>query len=180
MTPEEREKITDLRKCNFKDFDVYYKLKSEERKAMTKEEKLVKLISLFIPFFALRHRIKEEEEALTEKYGFCIIDGHRQKIGNFKIEPPGLFRGRGEHPKMGMLKRRVEAEDIVINIGKYVEKDFQKYENVRKLKEHVDLIRREYTQDFRDKSMRKRQRAVALYFIYKVSLRLGSEFYVEF
>lgn len=64
--------------------------------------------------------IKKENEALTEKYGFCVIDGHKQKIGNFKIEPPGLFRGRGEHPKMGMLKRRVEAEDILINIGKYV------------------------------------------------------------
>lgn len=55
---------------------------------------------------------------MTKKYGFCVIDGHKQKIANFRIEPPGLFRGRGEHPKMGMLKRRVEAEDILINIGK--------------------------------------------------------------
>ncbi|KAG8182189.1 hypothetical protein JTE90_017140 [Oedothorax gibbosus] len=103
MTKEEREIIKDLSKCNFKDFDLYYKQKSEERKAMTKEEKLA---------------IKKENEGLTEKYGFCMLDGHKQKIGNFKIEPPGLFRGRGEHPKMGMLKRRVEAEDILINIGK--------------------------------------------------------------
>ena len=28
----------------------------------------------------------------------------RQKIGNFKIEPPGLFRGRGDHPKQGKIK----------------------------------------------------------------------------
>lgn len=47
-----------------------------------------------------------------------MIDGHKEKIGNFKIEPPGLFRGRGEHPKMGKLKRRVEAEDIIINCSK--------------------------------------------------------------
>ena len=28
----------------------------------------------------------------------------RQKIGNFKTEPPGLFRGRGDHPKQGRIK----------------------------------------------------------------------------
>ncbi|UYV76959.1 TOP1 [Cordylochernes scorpioides] len=103
MTPKEAEIIKDLSKCNFKEIGDYYKMKSEERKAMTKEEKLV---------------IKEKNEELLKEYGFCIIDGHRQKIANFKIEPPGLFRGRGEHPKMGMLKRRVVPEDVIINIGK--------------------------------------------------------------
>ena len=34
------------------------------------------------------------------------------------MEPPGLFRGRGEHPKMGQLKRRIYPRDITINIGK--------------------------------------------------------------
>jgi DNA topoisomerase I len=34
------------------------------------------------------------------------------------VEPPGLFRGRGEHPKMGMCKRRIYPKDITINIGK--------------------------------------------------------------
>lgn len=63
-------------------------------------------------------KIKEENERLTKEYGFCMIDGHKEKIGNFKIEPPGLFRGRGEHPKMGKLKRRVVSEDIIINCSK--------------------------------------------------------------
>jgi len=31
---------------------------------------------------------------------------------------PGLFRGRGEHPRMGKIKRRVYPRDITINIGK--------------------------------------------------------------
>lgn len=39
------------------------------------------------------------------------------QVGNFRVEPPGLFRGRGEHPKMGMLKRRIYPRDITINIG---------------------------------------------------------------
>ncbi|CAN1340102.1 DNA topoisomerase 1 beta [Linum perenne] len=40
------------------------------------------------------------------------------EVGNFRVEPPGLFRGRGEHPKMGKLKRRIRPSDITINIGK--------------------------------------------------------------
>lgn len=40
------------------------------------------------------------------------------QVGNFRVEPPGLFRGRGEHPKMGKLKKRVYPGDITINIGK--------------------------------------------------------------
>ena len=39
------------------------------------------------------------------------------QVGNFRVEPPGLFRGRGEHPKMGRLKVRVYPSDITINIG---------------------------------------------------------------
>ena len=41
MTKEEKEVITDLTKCNFNQIHEYYKRKSEERKAMSKEEKKV-------------------------------------------------------------------------------------------------------------------------------------------
>jgi len=43
--------------------------------------------------------------------------GRGRQVGNFRVEPPGLFRGRGEHPKMGMIKRRIYPRDITINIG---------------------------------------------------------------
>ena len=39
-------------------------------------------------------------------------------MGNFRVEPPRLFLGRGAHPKIGMLKARIWPEDITINIGK--------------------------------------------------------------
>lgn len=103
MTPEEKNTITDLKKCNFTQINDYYKLKSEERKAMSKEEKL---------------KIKEENEGIATEYGVCVLDGHKEKIGNFRIEPPGLFRGRGDHPKMGMLKKRIFPEDVIINCSK--------------------------------------------------------------
>ena len=105
MTSQEKEVIKDLSKCNFKEIDVYFKQKSEERKAMSKEDKL---------------KIKEENTALQEEYGYCVIDGHREKIGNFRIEPPSLFRGRGTHPKMGFLKKRVVSEQVIINCSKCV------------------------------------------------------------
>ena len=44
MSKHEREVITDLKKCNFKEMAEYFKLKSEERKNMSKEEKQVHVI----------------------------------------------------------------------------------------------------------------------------------------
>ena len=55
------------------------------------------------------------------------------------------------------------------------EKDMQKYEKARKLKDHIDKIRAAYVADFKSKEMRIRQRAVALYFIDKLALRAGNK-----
>ena len=103
MTKEERKLITDLKKCDFTKMAEYFKQLSEERKAMSKEEKA---------------KIKADNEKLVVQYGFCNMDNHKEKVGNFRIEPPGLFRGRGDHPKMGKLKKRVQPEDIIINCSK--------------------------------------------------------------
>lgn len=103
MTKKEREIITDLPKCNFRYMQAFFQEQSEKNRNRTKEEKLA---------------LKEKNEAILKEYGIAIIDGHKEKIGNFKIEPPGLFRGRGEHPKMGTLKRRIVPEDIIINCSK--------------------------------------------------------------
>ncbi|XP_018429922.1 PREDICTED: DNA topoisomerase I, mitochondrial-like [Nanorana parkeri] len=167
-------------------------------------------------------KLKEEASKLQEEYGYCMLDGHREKIGNFKIEPPGLFRGRGDHPKMGMLKLRIKPKDVIINCSKgskvpepppghkwkevrfdntvtwlaswteniqgsikYImlnpssklkgEKDWQKYETARRLKDVVGHIRTQYRADWKSREMKKRQIAVALYFIDKLALRAGNE-----
>ncbi|CAA6672360.1 unnamed protein product [Spirodela intermedia] len=80
--------------------------------------------------------LKEEKMKQEEKYMWAVVDGVKEKVSpdqgldiimltvlyfiswNFRVEPPGLFRGRGEHPKMGKLKRRIRPSDITINIGK--------------------------------------------------------------
>jgi DNA topoisomerase-1 len=104
MSAEEREKIKSLDRCDFREMGTYYQKLAEERRNMTKEQK---------------QTIKEQKEAEQKIYGFAVIDGHKQKIANFRIEPPGLFRGRGTHPKMGKLKRRVRPEDVIINCSKH-------------------------------------------------------------
>ncbi|XP_073328402.1 DNA topoisomerase I, mitochondrial [Pagrus major] len=103
MTHEERLLIQDLEKCDFGEIHAMHKAKVEARKNMTKEEKLV---------------VKEANQKIVEEYGYCLLDHHKERIGNFKIEPPGLFRGRGEHPKQGMLKKRIQPEDVIINCSK--------------------------------------------------------------
>ena len=75
----------------------------EKKKNMSKEEK---------------EKIKNKNTELEEPYQFCVIDGVTQKVGNFRIEPPGLFLGRGTHPKTGSIKRRIYPEDIIINLDK--------------------------------------------------------------
>lgn len=54
MTNDEREIITDLKKCNFRSMYEYFVQKSEERKAMSKEEKKVSFFGHFI-FRSLNH-----------------------------------------------------------------------------------------------------------------------------
>ena len=103
MTDDERAKITSLKKCDFTAILDHFDETREARKNRSKDEKLVE---------------KEKNAKIQEEYGFCEWDGHKEKIGNFRLEPPGLFRGRGEHPKMGKLKRRIRANEIILNLSK--------------------------------------------------------------
>lgn len=75
--------------------------------------------------------MKEEKLKLEEKYMWAVVDGVKEKVdlpialslspkqssslklmfifqvGNFRVEPPGLFRGRGEHPKVSPVSQRL-------------------------------------------------------------------------
>ena len=76
--------------------------------------------------FEEKSREKTEEQKKLEKldkfqiethYGYALVDGAREKISNFMVEPPGIFRGRGEHPHAGRLKHRIIPENVIINVG---------------------------------------------------------------
>ncbi|CAK9215968.1 unnamed protein product [Sphagnum troendelagicum] len=89
--------------CDFTPIYDWAQAEKERKKSMSAEEK---------------KRAKEEKLKAEDKYMWALVDGVKEKVGNFRVEPPGLFRGRGDHPKMGKLKTRIMPEDIVINIGK--------------------------------------------------------------
>ncbi|KAM9930134.1 hypothetical protein OXX59_000739 [Metschnikowia pulcherrima] len=94
--------IKDFNKCDFSKMHAFFEKQREEKKNITKEEK---------------KRLKEERDRLEEPYRTCLLNGRRENIANFKVEPPGLFRGRGAHPKTGKLKKRVYPESITLNLG---------------------------------------------------------------
>jgi DNA topoisomerase-1 len=89
--------------------------------------------------------VKAEKDRLDGIYGYALVDGMLQKVANYRVEPPGLFLGRGDHPKTGMFKvcnshshphrsnfvslillscvcfspqHRIRPEDVTINIAK--------------------------------------------------------------
>eukprot|EP00667_Euglena_gracilis_P003148 EG_transcript_3154 len=91
-----------LDRVNFDAIWEWHVQQKEIKKNMTREQK------------AELKKAKDEAEKANK---YCIWDGKKQPVGNFRIEPPGLFRGRGKHPLMGKLKKRVYPEDVIINIG---------------------------------------------------------------
>jgi len=56
-------------------------------------------------------------EANKEKHGYAIIDGLKTEVGNYTVEPPSIFMGRGEHPMRGRWKPYVGEEDIILNLS---------------------------------------------------------------
>jgi len=68
-------------------------------------------------------KMKEQNKGKNNKvdedvYKTAIVDGKPQPVGNYRVEPPGIFLGRGCNPKLGRIKRRIYPEDVTINIGK--------------------------------------------------------------
>ncbi|WPH02518.1 Hypothetical protein R9X50_00538300 [Acrodontium crateriforme] len=96
-------KILKFEKCDFKPIFEHVEKERAAKKALSPAEKKA---------------LKAEKDEKEAPFQYCMWDGRKQKVGNFRVEPPGLFRGRGEHPKTGKWKKRVRPEQITINIGK--------------------------------------------------------------
>lgn len=59
-----------------------------------------------------------ETAKLEHKFNYALVDWIREKVSSNKLEPPGLFKGRGLHPKQGLLKCRMFPHDVILNISK--------------------------------------------------------------
>jgi len=90
--------IQSLDDCDFRQIYDFLLQQKEEKKLINDE-------------------LKEQRKLEEEKYKYAIVDGKMQPVGNFRVEPPGLFLGRGCNPKLGKIKKRIYPEDIIINIG---------------------------------------------------------------
>jgi len=95
-------KIKKFEKCDFRPIFEFFDAERARKKALPAAEKKA---------------LKAEKDEVEAPFMHCMWDGRKQKVGNFRVEPPSLFRGRGEHPKTGRVKKRVMPEQITINIG---------------------------------------------------------------
>jgi len=95
-------KITNLEDCDFSLIKKHV-LDEKEKKLLLSSDEKQKMIA---------GRKKQEEP-----YLFATIDGKKEKIGNFRIEPPGIFIGRGCHPLLGSIKPRLYPKDIILNLS---------------------------------------------------------------
>ena len=87
--PMEDVTVNLFEKCDFRPMFEHFEREKEKKKGISKDEK---------------KSIKEAKEKLEAPYVYAMVDGRKEKAGNFRAEPPGLFRGRGEHPRKGTLK----------------------------------------------------------------------------
>ncbi|EFN52427.1 hypothetical protein CHLNCDRAFT_36846 [Chlorella variabilis] len=102
--------IKSLDKCDFLPFYNWHMAEREPKKNLSKEGGASQE----------KEKLKKEKDEAEAKYKYALVDGRQEMVGNFRVEPPGLFRGRGEHPKMGKIKKRIYPRDITINIGEGV------------------------------------------------------------
>lgn len=93
---------TSLASFDFKHIVAYIAEQKEIKKNKTVEEKKAE---------------KEAKKAKDEYYGIALVDYDLEKVGGYAIEPPTLFKGRGLHPKAGLMKARILPEDLTINIA---------------------------------------------------------------
>lgn len=94
--------IKDFKKCDFEPIRKHLNEQKMVKKAITDEER------------KMNKNVKNEA---MFKFGYALVDNHLEKVGNYNMEPPGAFRGRGEHPKMGKLKQRVDPEQVMLNLS---------------------------------------------------------------
>lgn len=104
LTSEHKKIFVNFKKIDFSNLIELIERYKENKKNIDKNEK---------------KKLKEKTEKKKKEYGFALIDGIREKVANFVIEPGAIFYGRGDNPHRGKIKREIEPEDVTLNIGEY-------------------------------------------------------------
>lgn len=62
-----------------------------------------------------KEKTKEANKLRKEKYGFAIVDGKKEPLQSWVLEPEGIYAGRPGCPYAGYWKMAVTADDVVLN-----------------------------------------------------------------
>jgi DNA topoisomerase-1 len=99
--------IKDISKVDFSPIRDYVVKRSQERKSsrsvLSVEEK---------------EDEKERKEEIKKLYGYAVVDDIKIPLGNYTVQPPGLYIGHGNQPLRGKIKSRIKPSDITLNISK--------------------------------------------------------------
>ena len=60
---------------------------------------------------------KEKNKLRKEKYGYALVDGEKEPLQSWVIEPEGIYAGRPGCPYAGYWKSAVTADEIVLNVS---------------------------------------------------------------
>jgi DNA topoisomerase-1 len=102
LTSENKKVFKDIKKIGWG--NLISKIKAVKSvKDLTQEEKRQKLIN---------------NQEKIHHYGYAVLDGKIERVGNFTVEPQAIFYGRGANPNRGKIKSIINPEDVVLNIGK--------------------------------------------------------------
>jgi DNA topoisomerase-1 len=113
LLPEKLKTVTKI-----EDIDLHeaYSLVEKEVRMKEEEKEKLKLLSR-----EERKKIsvakKAEKDKLKAIFSKAFVDGVEVDVGNWLVEPPGIFMGRGQHPLRGRWKPRVRPNDVTLNLG---------------------------------------------------------------
>ena len=96
-------KLQSIDDIDFKPLEDHLELEKELKNNKSKDEK---------------QEVKLKHDEMLAKYRTVSIDGNPEPNGNFVMEAAGIFRGRGAHPFVGKIKRRVLPSEVTLNLSK--------------------------------------------------------------
>jgi DNA topoisomerase-1 len=103
LTTEHKKIFKDFKKIDFTNLVKMIESDKEAKKKVTNSEKRRKKVQL---------------EERKREYGYGFVNGNREKVGNYNVEPGAIFYGRGKNANRGKIKVDINPEDVTINIGK--------------------------------------------------------------
>lgn len=117
LEPERKAIIKEFKRLDFSRLVKHFKDQILANKAFAERKKKKELTASEIKENKLDARQKKERRTqMNDHYGMAKVNGYKQAVGGYTVEPPALFEGRGKSNYVGKIKEFYGPPDIVINI----------------------------------------------------------------